>query len=99
MKKLSEEPKDFLSGIMERIKETTEKLSEGVKDFFEGITGKKGEGEASGISKIIQDVHSGIKDLLGLETAEGEGGFDISSMVTKARNSIRELLGMEPLAE
>ncbi len=95
---MAEEKKDLLSGIIEQIKEATENITTRVKDMTDDLFGKKDEGEASGIGKIIQDARTGIRDLLGLETEEGES-FNINKFITKARNGIREVLGMEPLTE
>lgn len=95
----TEEKKDLFSSIMDQIKEVTEKIGDSVKETMDAIFGTKEEGETSGIAKIIQDTRAGIRDLLGLEKAEGEESFNLNKFITKVRNDIRELLGMEPLAE
>ena len=95
---MTEEKKDLLSGIIDQIKEATENITTRVKDMADDILGKKEGEEASGIGKMIQDARAGIRDLLGLESEEGES-FNINKFITKARNGIREILGMEPLTE
>ncbi|NHI94062.1 MAG: hypothetical protein EAX96_16350 [Candidatus Lokiarchaeota archaeon] len=96
---MTEEKKDLFSTIIDQIKEVTEKINETVKDTLDSILGKKEGEESTGISKIIQDIRSGIRDLLGLEKAEGEESFSLNKFITKVRNNLREILGMEPLSE
>ena len=84
---------------MDQVKEVTEKVTEGIKDLTDSLLGKKEEGEATGITKIIEDTRAAIRDLLGLKKEEGEEPFSLNKFITKVRNNIREILGMEPLTE